>query len=165
MVTAYIGLGANLGDRETNIEQALSELARLDCRLLKVSSIYETAPVGFSDQPDFLNAVAEIETDLEPRELLAALDTIERRIGREETFKWGPRIIDLDILLYGDQILSEDNLEIPHPEMQHRAFVLIPLAEIAPEVKHPVSGLIAREMSDEISAEGIRRYTSPESNT
>lgn len=165
MVTAYIGLGANLGDREANIKQALSELARSGCRPTRVSSIYETAPVGFSDQPDFLNAVAEIETDFMPRELLAALDTIERRIGREETFKWGPRIIDLDILLYGDQTLSEDNLEIPHPEMQHRAFVLTPLAEIAPEVKHPDSGLTAREMSARIGAEGIRRYRSPESNT
>jgi 2-amino-4-hydroxy-6-hydroxymethyldihydropteridine diphosphokinase len=165
VVTAYIGLGANLGERETNIERALSELARSGCRPTRVSSIYETAPVGFSDQPDFLNAVAEIETDLGPRELLAVLDAIERRIGREETFKWGPRIIDLDILLYGDQILKEDNLEIPHPEMQHRAFVLTPLAEIAPEVKHPVSGLTAQEMSAGIGAKGIRRYSSPESNT
>jgi len=162
VVTAYIGLGANLGDREASIKEALSELARSDCRLVLVSSIYETAPMGFSDQPDFLNAVAEIETDLEPRELLDVLGRIERRIGREETFKWGPRIIDLDILLYGDQILAEDNLEIPHPEMQHRAFVLTPLAEIAPEVKHPVLGLTAREMSAEIGAEGVRRYQAPE---
>jgi 2-amino-4-hydroxy-6-hydroxymethyldihydropteridine diphosphokinase len=165
VVTAYIGLGANLGDREANIRQALSELARSGCRPTKVSSIYETAPVGFSDQPDFLNAVAEIETDLGPRELLAVLDEIEQRIGREETFKWGPRIIDLDILLYGDLRLSEDNLKIPHPEIQQRAFVLTPLAEIAPEARHPVSGLTAREMSAAIGAEGVRKYVSPESQT
>ena len=162
MVTAYIGLGANLGDREANIKEALSELARSGCKPIRVSSIYETAPVGFSDQPDFLNAVAELETSLRPRELLAVLGKIERRIGREETFKWGPRTIDLDILLYGDQTLAEDSLEIPHPEMHRRAFVLTPLAEIAPEVKHPVSGLTAREMSVAIGAEGIRRYRSPE---
>jgi 2-amino-4-hydroxy-6-hydroxymethyldihydropteridine diphosphokinase len=162
VVTAYIGLGANLGDREANIREALSELNRSGCRLTRASSIYETTPVGYSDQPDFLNAVAEIETNLEPLELLTALGTIEQRIGREETFKWGPRTIDLDILLYGENAFTEENLEIPHPEMHRRAFVLTPLAEIAPEIKHPVSGLTAREMSANVGAEGIRLFRSPE---
>lgn len=165
MVTAYIGLGANLGDREANINRALVEIARsAGCKLTRVSSIYETEPVGFRDQPDFLNAVAEIETDLRPRELMAVLSEIERRIGRKEIFKWGPRIVDLDILLYGDQSLKEDNLEIPHPEMRQRAFVLTPLAEIAPQVRHPASGLTAQEMSAEIGGEGVRKRRSPETD-
>ncbi len=153
-----------MGDREANINRALVELVRAGCTLSRVSSIYETAPVGFSDQPDFLNAVAEIETDLGPGELMDALAGIERRIGREETFKWGPRTIDLDILLYGDRILTEDNLAIPHPEMSKRAFVLVPLEEIAPDVRHPASGLTAREMSGGIGREGVRKYEAPATN-
>lgn len=164
MVTVYIGLGANVGDREANINRALVELVRAGCALSQVSSIYETAPVGFSDQPDFLNAVAEIETDLGPGELMDALAGIERKIGREETFKWGPRTIDLDILLYGDRTLAEDNLAIPHPEMSKRAFVLVPLAEIAPNARHPASGLTAREMSAGIGREGVRKYEAPATN-
>jgi len=161
VVTAYIGLGANLGDREANINAALDGLARSDCRLTQVSSMYETAPVGFSGQPDFLNAVAEIETDLKPAELMAALAEIECKIGREETFRWGPRKIDLDILLYGDETLAEDNLAIPHPEMHRRAFVLTPLVEIAPLVRHPATGRTAREMSAEVGEEGVRKYEPP----
>ncbi len=162
MVKAYIGLGANLGDREANINRALEEIVRSGYRLTQVSSMYETAPVGFEDQPDFLNTVAEIETDLAPGELMAALDEIEQRIGRRETFKWGPRVVDLDILLYGDQTLAEDNLKIPHPEMHKRAFVLSPLAEIAPEAKHPVLGLTARELSERVGQKGVRKLEAPE---
>ncbi len=165
MITTYIGLGANLGDREANINCALVELVRSDfgstLGLVGVSSIYETEPVGFQDQPDFLNAVARIETDLGPHELLAALEKIEAKVGRKETFKWGPRIVDLDILLYGDESLEEDNLTIPHPEMHKRAFVLTPLAEIAPEAKHPVLGLTARELSERVGSGGIRAYEAP----
>lgn len=162
MVTAYIGLGANLGDREAGINKALVELVRSGAgRLTRVSSLYETEPVGIREQPDFLNAVAEIETETAPAELLAALREIERKVGREKTFKWGPRVIDLDILLYGDTSLAEDNLEIPHPEMHRRAFVLTPLAEIAPQAKHPVSGLTAREMSERTGGEGVRKYEPP----
>jgi len=163
VVTAYIGLGANLGDREANINKALVELVRFGAgRLTRVSSIYETEPVGIREQPDFLNAVVEIETEIGPTGLLAALSEIERRIGREKTVKWGPRKIDLDILLYGDKSFAEDNLEIPHPEMHQRAFVLTPLAEIAPQAKHPVSGLTARQMSERIGSEGVRKYESSE---
>jgi 2-amino-4-hydroxy-6-hydroxymethyldihydropteridine diphosphokinase len=162
VVTAYIGLGANLGDREANINRALVEIVRSGCRLAQVSSIYETEPVGFEDQPDFLNAVAEIETEAGPAELMAALDEIEQRIGRRETFKWGPRKVDLDILLYGDQSLAEDNLKIPHPEMHKRAFVLSPLAEIAPQAMHPALGLTARELSERVGQKGVRKFESPE---
>ena len=162
MVTAYIGLGANLGDREANIKRALEEIVRKGCRLVRISSMYETAPVGFEDQPDFLNTVAEIETEAGPAELLAVLDEIEQKIGRRETFKWGPRIVDLDILLYGDRILEEDNLKIPHPEMHKRAFVLSPLAEIAPDALHPVLGLTARELSEKVGQKGVRKIEAPE---
>ena len=160
MITAYLGLGSNLGDREANINKALVELVRSGrTRLTRVSSIYETEPVGIEDQPAFLNAAAEIETELDARELLAAIREAERRSGRKKTFKWGPRIIDIDILLYGDERLTEENLEIPHPEMHRRAFVLTPLAEIAPLVKHPERGLTARQMSANVGNKGVRRYS------
>ena len=165
MVTAYLGLGANLGEREANIKKALAELVGTGaCRITRVSSIYETDPVGIEEQPDFLNAVAEIETELEPLELLYAIRSVERSIGREKTFKWGPRFIDIDILLYGDTCLTEESLEIPHPEMHHRAFVLMPLAEIAPMAKHPKLELTARQMSNEVGSEGVRKYMPPENS-
>ena len=162
MVTAYLGFGANLGERQANINKAFVELVRSGaCRLTRISSMYETDPVGITEQPAFLNAVAEIETGLEPLELLRAIRTVERKIGREKTFKWGPRIIDIDILLYGDQCVTEESLEVPHPEMHRRAFVLTPLAEIAPTARHPKLGLTAREMSADIGGEGVRKLTPP----
>jgi 2-amino-4-hydroxy-6-hydroxymethyldihydropteridine diphosphokinase len=162
VVTAYIGLGANLGDREAGINRALVELVRSGaCGLEKVSSLYETEPVGIREQPDFLNAVAEIETELAPVELLAVLREVERKIGRKETVKWGPRLIDLDILLYGDTSHAEDNLKIPHPEMHKRAFVLTPLAEIAPQAQHPISGLTALQMSERAGCNGVRKHEPP----
>lgn len=159
MVTAYLGLGSNVGDREANINKALAELARSGrIGLRRVSSIYETKPVGIENQPDFLNAAAEIETELAPKDLLATIREVERRTGRQKTFKWGPRAIDIDILLYGDERRIEENLEIPHPEMHRRAFVLTPLAEIAPEVVHPVLGLMVRQLSADVGSKGVRRY-------
>jgi len=160
LITAYLGLGSNLGDREANINKALVELVRSGrTRLTRVSSVYETEPVGFKEQPVFLNVAAEIETELDVWDLLAAVKEAERRTGREKTFKWGPRTIDIDILLYGDECLAEDNLEIPHPEMHRRAFVLTPLAEIAPLAKHPAQVLTIRQMSAEIGSQGVRRYS------
>ena len=159
MVTAYLGLGSNLGDREANINRALAELDRSGvCTVTRVSSNYETDPVGIPEQPDFLNAVAEVETGTAPRDLLAAIRGVERSLGREKTFKWGPRIIDIDVLLYGDQRLAEENLEIPHPEMHKRAFVLAPIAEIAPWIKHPVLNLTAQQMSAGVGSKGVRKY-------
>lgn len=159
MVTAYLGLGSNLGDREANIRSALAAIGRLDkCELIRSSSLYETDPVGIREQPDFLNAAAEIRTELTPEELLTALREVELATGREKTFKWGPRIIDIDILLYGDERLAGDNLEIPHPEMHKRAFVLTPLAEIAPMARHPETNLTIRQMSERVGSEGVRKY-------
>jgi 2-amino-4-hydroxy-6-hydroxymethyldihydropteridine diphosphokinase len=158
---AFLGLGSNLGDREANINKALVELVRLGrCSLRKVSSLYETKPVGIEDQPQFLNMAAEVETGLAPKQLLERIREVERRIGREKTFKWGPRVIDIDILLYDDLHVAEDNLEIPHPEMHRRGFVLIPLAEIAPSAKHPVLGLTVLELSEAVGSEGVSKIAS-----
>ncbi|RJP74367.1 MAG: 2-amino-4-hydroxy-6-hydroxymethyldihydropteridine diphosphokinase [Candidatus Abyssobacteria bacterium SURF_17] len=159
MVTVYLGLGSNLGDREANINKALVELVRTGfTRLIRTSSLYETKPVGIKEQPDFLNAAAEIETKLSPKELMAAIREVERKTGREKTFKWGPRIIDIDILLYGDECITEESLEIPHPQMHQRAFVLTPLAEIAPKAKHPKLGLTVERLSAQVGNEGVGKY-------
>ena len=147
----YIGLGSNLGDRERNIREAISHLEGLG-RISKSSSIYETEPVGPVSQGWFLNAVVEMETDLEPRELLSRLKDLERRMGRlHGGERWGPREIDLDILLYDDIVVEEDDLVIPHPRMGDRRFVLEPLCEIAPDLVHPVTGMTISEM-----LEGVR---------
>ena len=136
---AYLLLGSNLGNREKYIADSVDLLAKNVGEILKVSSIYETAAWGKTDQPGFLNIALEIETVLNPLQLLEAVLKIEADLGRVRHEKWGSRLIDIDIILYGDQIVNEvDKLQIPHPEMQHRKFVLFPLAEIAPTVFHPV---------------------------
>jgi 2-amino-4-hydroxy-6-hydroxymethyldihydropteridine diphosphokinase len=138
---AWIGLGSNLGERESMIRMALDDLARLpDTQLLRASSLYDTEAVGETDQPNFLNAVAEVETALEPRQLLWNLLLIERRLGRARTRHWGPRIIDLDLLLFGAEVLDEPGLRVPHPEMLQRSFVLVPLVELEPLLVHPETG-------------------------
>jgi len=125
---AYIGIGSNIGDGYANIKRALELLrSNKDVEVSAVSSLIETAPVGFTDQPRFINAAAEIYTDLSPRELLNLLLDIENKMGRTREIRWGPRIIDLDLLLYGDEHVSEDGLQIPHPRMIEREFVLVPL--------------------------------------
>ena len=140
-VTGYIGLGANLDDPAAQVEFALGELARLPHTLLAArSSLYVSAPVGYDQQPDFINAVAKLETGLSPRALLAALLDIEHRHGRERTFRNAPRTLDLDLLLYGDAHFHEPGLELPHPRMHQRAFVLEPLMEIAPDLHIPGHG-------------------------
>ncbi len=136
-VTAYIGLGSNVGDSRTHIRQALTMLAER-ARVVKVSALYQTEPVGFREQEDFINAVAEIETDRSPFDLLALCRSVEERLGRKRIVRWGPRIIDLDILLYGDTVVNTAELVIPHPRMADRRFVLSPLAEIAPDAIHPI---------------------------
>ena len=138
---AYIGFGSNIGDRHVYIRNALHRLAAVEGVILqKVSSLYETAPVGYEEQGQFLNGVAEIRTSLSPRCLLHSLKEIERQIGRQHRVRWGPREIDLDLLIYGDVCLRGPELVIPHPEMHRRQFVLVPFAEIASEVVHPVLG-------------------------
>lgn len=138
-ITAYIALGSNLGDRQSNLESAVTALrATAGVTVTKVSTFLENPAVGGpADSPAFLNAAAAIETTLPPRELLSALLKIEKALGRERREKWGPRVIDLDIVLYGDRIVEEWDLRIPHPLMHERPFVLAPLAEIAPEAVHP----------------------------
>jgi 2-amino-4-hydroxy-6-hydroxymethyldihydropteridine diphosphokinase len=131
----FLGLGSNLGDREALLRTALERIAGLPgTDLVRVSAIRETEPWGVTDQPPFLNAAAEIRTELEPQALLAALKEIEGEVGRRPTFRWGPREIDLDLLLYGSRRLETETLRLPHPQILERDFVREPLAEIAPEV-------------------------------
>jgi 2-amino-4-hydroxy-6-hydroxymethyldihydropteridine diphosphokinase len=146
-VTAYIGLGSNLGQREETLRAALVELEHVDgVEVTAVSSLWETAPVGGPPQGDYLNAAAQVRTCLAPEELLRALQGIEARFGRERGARWGPRTLDLDLLLYADAVVSTPDLQVPHPRMHERLFVLGPLCEIAPEARHPVLGRSAAEL-------------------
>ncbi|MEI8105815.1 MAG: 2-amino-4-hydroxy-6-hydroxymethyldihydropteridine diphosphokinase [Actinomycetes bacterium] len=139
MTVAYVGLGANLGDREATLRAAAAAIGAT-----RLSSIRETEPWGLVDQPAFLNAVAEVETDTGAHELLDLLLTAERDLGRERTGpRWGPRAIDLDLLLYGDEIIAESGLTVPHPHLHERLFVLEPLAELAPGAVVPGRGTVA----------------------
>ena len=138
-VTAFLGLGTNVGDRAVNLAEALHRLAEI-AEIVETSSVYETDPVGYTDQPRFWNMVAEIRTDLPARELMAVLLEIEKQMGRERTFPNAPRIIDIDILLYDDVTTSDAFITLPHPRMSERAFVLKPLAEIAPAATDPRTG-------------------------
>lgn len=138
MSVAYIGLGSNIGDKVGNLKRTIVELGKVPGnKVLTVSSFYKTEPVGEVEQDWFINAAVKIETGLAPRELLKTLLDIERDLGRVREIKWGPRIIDLDILLYDDLVIEEEGLAIPHPYLHKRGFVLTPLAEIAPAYVHP----------------------------
>ena len=130
----YIALGANIGDRAGQLSAAIDEMERTGLRVTKQSSVYETAPVGYTEQPSFFNMVVEVESRQSSDELLKTLQQIEQRLGRERLFKNGPRTIDLDILYYNGEDIQSEHLTVPHPRMQERAFVLAPLAEIAPEL-------------------------------
>ncbi|MGA1795395.1 MAG: 2-amino-4-hydroxy-6-hydroxymethyldihydropteridine diphosphokinase [bacterium] len=136
--SAYLGLGSNIGNRIKNLEKALALLAaQTGIRVISTSSFYETEPVGFRDQGWFVNQVARIETTLPPLELLRVTQHIENSMGRTRAIRWGPRSIDIDILLYGDLVIDHAGLTIPHPRMTERRFVLVPLAEIDPSLRHP----------------------------
>ena len=134
----YLSLGSNLGDRAENLERAIEALSEIGVRVLRRSSIYETEPVDFLAQPWFLNCVVEAETPLAPRQLLEGLQAIERELGSKKLVPRGPRIIDLDVLFYETAVIHEAGMEIPHSRLAERRFVLVPLAELAPELRHPV---------------------------
>ncbi|MBM4295588.1 MAG: 2-amino-4-hydroxy-6-hydroxymethyldihydropteridine diphosphokinase [Deltaproteobacteria bacterium] len=151
-VLAYIGLGANLGDPARQIERALELLnAAEEVEVLQVSSLYRNPPLGPPDQPWYVNAAAKLRTRLAPEELMRALRQVEKALGRVRGEKWGPRLIDIDLLLYGGDIITGPELTIPHPEMHRRAFVLVPLAEIAPQAWHPVLKKTAAELATELN--------------
>lgn len=155
----FLSLGTNLGDRSANLRQALALLAP-SVQVESVSSIYETAPWGYTDQPPFLNQVLMGQTLLSPLDLLAHLKEIETLLGRTSTFRYGPRLIDLDILFYADLVLDLPSLSIPHPQLHRRAFVLVPLAELAPDLIHPTLGMTIHDLLLEVGAQGIHPYTS-----
>ena len=136
MIRVFLGIGTNLGDRERNLQEALAVLSQ-KMVILKESSIYQTAPWGYLDQPVFLNQVIKAQTDLSSLNLLGFLTETEKLLGRQANFRYGPRLIDLDILFYGNRIIQTPRLQVPHPRLTQRAFVLVPLAEIAPELVHP----------------------------
>lgn len=158
-IIAYLSLGANLGDRGASIQTALRKLSDLPTiKLLRVSSLYETAPVGITDQPDFLNLVAAVKTSLAPQALLDVLLHIENQMGRVRTLRWGPRVIDIDLLLYDTEQIALPGLIVPHPRLRERAFVVIPLAEIAPELTLPEDEKKLADIEEIFSCEGnIRR--------
>ena len=156
-----IGLGSNLGDRLENLRRA-QEALRAHLQILKTSRVYLTEPWGYADQPAFLNQVLLAKTDLPPHALLDAVKAIELELGRKPTFRYGPRVIDIDILAYGNLVLKTPRLTIPHPRLAERAFVLVPLAEIAPDWRHPDTGLIASEMLAKVGAEGVKPFTGSE---
>lgn len=153
-----LGLGSNLGDREGNIAAAVARLAAWPgVTVERVSSLYETAPVGYTDQPDFLNAVVRVRTTLTPRELLAACLAVERELGRERKIRWGPRTIDIDVLFFDDAVVETDELTLPHPRFHERCFVLVPLAEVAGDT--PVcAGKTAGELAAACDDGTVRLY-------
>ena len=161
---AYIGLGANLGDRETTLRRALELLAEEpEIEVIAVSALRETEPVGYLDQPPFLNGAAALETDLEPRALLERLLRVERALGRDRTGpRFGPRTVDLDLLLYGELVLDEAGLIVPHPRLTERRFALEPLAELEPELVLPDGRGVADLLADPFSTARRKRSTGAE---
>jgi 2-amino-4-hydroxy-6-hydroxymethyldihydropteridine diphosphokinase len=155
----FLGLGSNLGERDAYLRTALADLAPA-YQIERVSSIYATAPQLVVDQPIYHNLVCAGRTALAPHDLLRFLKNLERRLGRTPSYRYGPREIDLDLLLYGDQVISTPDLTVPHPRMAERAFVLAPLAEIAPDLRHPLLGRSIRELAAGVADQDIRRLGS-----
>jgi 2-amino-4-hydroxy-6-hydroxymethyldihydropteridine diphosphokinase len=153
----YLGLGSNMGDREAMLKSALDELEAPGLRLLRVSRLYETEPIGLREQPWFLNLVAEFETELFPKQLLHRIQKVEMRLGRKRAVENGPRTIDIDILLYGDSVVKTEELEIPHPRYRERRFTLAPLAELNPGLRDPATGETMAEMLAALSGQTARK--------
>lgn len=161
--TVYLSLGSNLGDREKNLLAAISALADAKVRVTRVSSFYETEPVDLREQPWFLNCAVEAATELPPLELLRVLRGIESQMGNKKIVPKGPRLIDLDILLYGNESIDTPELQVPHPRMLQRRFVLVPLAEIAPNLKHPQWKGTATELAAKVrDSSEVRRLNQPQ---
>jgi len=157
--TAFVGLGSNIGDKEDNLKKALDLLNSCPgVRVKKVSSFYRTAPLGYTRQDWFLNAAAELETGLSPHELLSVLLDVERKLGRERGVRWGPRTVDLDLLVFGAEEIKTPGLTVPHPRMGERAFVMVPLAEIAPELVLPGRGTASELAGQLAKRQAISKY-------
>ena len=157
--TVYLALGSNLGDRLANLKQAISSLTQ-QMEVKAKSEVYETPPWGYEDQPPFLNQVVKVQTYLDPENLLKHLKRLEVALGRKESFPNGPRLIDIDILFYDDLVLNKSSIVIPHPRLQERAFVLLPLMDIDPNLVHPVNNKRVHEMMASCDASGIKKLPS-----
>lgn len=153
----YLSLGTNQGDREVNLEAVQHHLP-VAVNVLECSPIYETPPWGYDDQPTFLNQVVKGKTELSPEDLLNYLKAVEEKMGRVPTFRFGPRIIDIDILFYDELVFDNSNLVIPHPRLEGRAFVLVPLSDLAPDLRHTVLGKTVKELLNETDTSGISLY-------
>lgn len=158
MKAVYLSLGSNVGERERNLREAIAMLGAAGVRIVRVSSVYETEPMEVRDQPWFLNLAIEAETDLFPKQLLARIRKIELALGRKRVRPKGPRTIDIDILLYGDSLIETGELTVPHPRLAERRFVLEPLAELAPELRHPASRRTMRELLAATTGQTVRKY-------
>jgi 2-amino-4-hydroxy-6-hydroxymethyldihydropteridine diphosphokinase len=163
--TIYLGLGSNLGDRALNLRRAVEKLESSDLRITRLSPLYETEPMDYRQQPWFLNQVAEGETGLFPVQLLSRVGRVERALGRVRGIPKGPRVIDIDILFFGQAVVRTPRLEIPHPAIAERRFVLVPLADLAPSLRHPVSHLTVREMLEKSPASKVTPYRERELNS
>ena len=160
-VTVYLSLGSNLGRREDNLRRAIGLLRRY-VRHQRASSVYETAPWGFTQQPDFLNCILEVTTPLAPHMILSSVKSLESEMGRHPGARYGPRLIDIDILFYGRQTLEYPDLQIPHPRLHQRAFVLVPLADLAPKLSHPAMMLTVAQLADGVPGkEGVKLWGPP----
>ena len=157
MIKIYLGLGSNVGNREKNMVSAIEYLEKAGVKIMRRSHLYETEPVGFTDQDWFLNMVVEGETEFEPPELAEILSGVEKKVGRTKTFKWGPRVIDIDLLFYGNRLVHSKNLTVPHKHLHERQFVLKPLFELVPRLVHPGLKKTIRQLLNECPDTAIVR--------